>query len=139
MFISKTRTQILDLCVTSRCNALSSQYVCMFFINISLKKRIDCRPDLLLMSIITIIICENDIFFSLSEQVFVILSICKKLQLRQLWLWQFREFRLCLYAMERTFFGPWSHDPRYPWSLICWLLLHLFPKINFFHWRLLFS
>ena len=41
--------------------------------------------------------------------------------------------------MEGTFFGSWSHYPRYSWSILCWILLHLFPKIHRFHWRLLFS
>ena len=41
--------------------------------------------------------------------------------------------------MEGTLFGSGSHYPRYSWGIVCRILLHLFPKIHRFHWRLLFS
>lgn len=76
--------------------------------------------------------------FQIAEQVPLVLSVCKELQLGQLWLREFAKLRLRVHAMERTFFSPWSHYPRYSWSILCWILLHLFPKIHCFHRRLLF-
>ena len=77
-------------------------------------------------------------FAFFAEQVSLVLSVCKELQLGQLWLREFAKLRLRVHAMERTFFSPWSHYPRYSWSILCWILLHLFPKVHCFHRRLLF-
>ena len=77
-------------------------------------------------------------FACFAEQVSLVLSVCKELQLGQLWLREFAKLRLRVHAMERTFFSPWSHYPRYSWSILCWILLHLFPKVHCFHRRLLF-